>query len=656
MSEMLTPRQMRVAQRNFYLFSLLNVISFQLLSGNIITLYALRLGAGNFLVGLLYSFVPLAQLLPFVGRLIVKRFGTIRTMGIFWVARYLLMIPILFAPAFVSSGRPYIGILLIIISVVGFNIARGIGITGHNPVIGGITTEQERGAFLANNQMIIHCGAILTGIAMALLLGQESSLLVYTALILTGIVSGLFASTVVFRLPEPQEAKLSSTVGFLLTLKNAWRRRGFPRFVFLLAFNSFVISMISPFLVVYMKKVYQQGDNTVIFLTVMGSVGAIVMALVSGFMIDRMGARPLISLFAGITTLTLTPLSAAPTVSNTVVFWVFAGLIFFFITMGTSGVANAANTYFFAIINPEERLNLGIVYFLSTGASATAGSLFGGALLDWMQSGSGLSTTDVFRLYFGTSGGAFVVILLLISNLRRLGAYSIRNVLNLFISPRDLRALSLLHRLKASTSVSEQRNVIRALGETQSEIPIAELLQELRSPRFAVRSEALSALSQVKPDGKVRKALIEEVEKHRFTTAHLAAEIIGKQKLKEGVQALRQSLRSRDFFLMGKSMVSLARLNDRESIAEIERIFEKTRNPRLIIHGATALEIFKSSTSVPVLIQKLEQRMSLFVRDEIILGIAGVLGIQDFFYPLYTSFINDTAEGNALHSGSSRSW
>ena len=45
----LTPRQLRAAQRRFIWFSLLNVVSWQLLTGNIITLYALRLGAGDLL-------------------------------------------------------------------------------------------------------------------------------------------------------------------------------------------------------------------------------------------------------------------------------------------------------------------------------------------------------------------------------------------------------------------------------------------------------------------------------------------------------------------------------------------------------------------------------------------------------------------------------
>ena len=57
----LTPRQLRAAQRRFTLFSFINMVSWQLLTGNIITLYALRLGADDLTVGVLYSLIPLVS-------------------------------------------------------------------------------------------------------------------------------------------------------------------------------------------------------------------------------------------------------------------------------------------------------------------------------------------------------------------------------------------------------------------------------------------------------------------------------------------------------------------------------------------------------------------------------------------------------------------
>lgn len=282
---------------------------------------------------------------------------------------------------------------------------------------------------------------------------------------------------------------------FFRNLPGALKKKGFLRFVAVLTLNSFVGSIIMPFLVVFMKQTYGLADDTVIFFTVAGSLGA----------------KPLMAVFTTILAFSLIPLSIAPQFAGPASLWIYATLIFFFITMGASGLGNAANTYFFAFIKPEERLNLGIVYFLITGVSATSGAMSGGAILDAMQHAAGFPPREAFRIYFSAGIAAYIVILLFVLNLERFGAFTIRDVLSVFISPRDLRALSLLNRLRTSSTVSEETDVIRALGETQSEIPVSELLQSLKSPRFVVRAEALNALSRVKPDENVRKALISEV-------------------------------------------------------------------------------------------------------------------------------------------------
>ena len=641
----LSPRAVKQAQKRFYLFSLLNVVSFQLLTGNIITLYALRLGAGAFLIGLLYSFIPMAQILPFAGRMIVRKFGTIRTMGFFWYLRYGLMVPILFAPLFATPERQGVGIVLIVISVVGFNLARGIGITGHNSVIGAITTESERGAFLSRNQIIVHAGSILIGVVMALALGNDPPLYIYSILLLSGIASGLVAARVVFTLPEPPVAARSGAERFLSSFKTAFSRHGFTRFIVFLVINSFLVSMITPFLVVFLKKVYGFGDDRVIFLTVIGSFGAIVMALISGFMIDRLGAKPLIAIFAGIVTISTAAFGIAPNIQAQTGVFIYAGIIFFFMTMGSSGIGNAANIYFFGAIKPEERLNLGILYFVSSGAAATLGSLAGGMALEWLQADLGLQPVDSFRAYFLALVGALMIMGFLIVSLAPLGAYAIRDVLNIFISPRDLRALSLLHRLKTTQSATDEQAIVRALGQTRSGISIVELLQELQSPRFMVRAEAISALERIRPNSEVRQALIAEVENQPFTTAHLAADVLGKKGIAEARDSLRRALKSDDVFLAGKSMVALARLGDQQSIPTVEEIFRTTDNPRLLIHGATALEILHSRGSVRVLLEKLRAEPSSFVRDEIILAVAGLLGMGSLFHHLYARFLKDPADG-----------
>ena len=640
----LTPRQLRVAQRNFTLFSFLNVISFQLLTGNIIALYALRLGASDLLVGMLYSFIPLGQLLPLVGRAIVRRLGTVRTMGVFWIVRYVLMTPILFAPLLARSQSPA-AIWLIAASVVGFNLARGIAITGQNAIIGAITTEAERGSFLARNQLVSHFGAIGTGVAIGLLLQEQSPLFLFSLLLGVGITVGFASTRVVFRFPEPPAPVRGG--GFLGAVGRALRRAGVPRFILLLAVNGFVASMVLPFLVVYVKRVHDLGDNAIMLLAAVGSVGAVVMALVSGFVIDRVGAKPLMTLFTAILTVTVLLVAVAPPLGSPLAVWIYLGAVFFLATFGATGAASAHSVYYFNLTPRAERLNMGILNFLVTGIPASLGALAGGVVLDRLAA-IGLETDAVYRLYYGALVAAYVGILLLTGRLERLGAYHVHDLLSIFVSPRQLHALALMHRLKASRTPAREQSLVRRLGDVQSRLAGPDLLRSLASPRFAVRTEVLDALSDIPANDEIACALIAEVEQQPFTTAHKAAELIGRKQIHEGIEVLRRGLTSPDIFLMGKCMMALARLGDNESRAAIEGIFTSTTNPRLLIHGAAALELYGAPGCLDALLAALERASNRYVRDEVILSAAGILEMADAFYPLYQGFVAEPRLGLAL--------
>ena len=640
----LTPRQLRVAQRNFTLFSFLNVISFQLLTGNIIALYALRLGASDLLVGMLYSFIPLGQLLPLVGRAIVRRLGTVRTMGVFWIVRYVLMTPILFAPLLARSQSPA-AIWLIAASVVGFNLARGIAITGQNAIIGAITTEAERGSFLARNQLVSHFGAIGTGVAIGLLLQEQSPLFLFSLLLGVGITVGFASTRVVFRFPEPPAPVRGG--GFLGAVGRALRRAGVPRFILLLAVNGFVASMVLPFLVVYVKRVHDLGDNAIMLLAAVGSVGAVVMALVSGFVIDRVGAKPLMTLFTAILTVTVVLVAVAPPLGSPLAVWIYLGAVFFLATFGATGAASAHSVYYFNLTPRAERLNMGILNFLVTGIPASLGALAGGVVLDRLGA-TGLETDAVYRLYYGALVAAYVGILLLTGRLERLGAYHVHDLLSIFVSPRQLHALALMHRLKASRTPAREQSLVRRLGDVQSRLAGPDLLRSLASPRFAVRTEVLDALSDIPANDEIACALIAEVEQQPFTTAHKAAELIGRKQIHEGIEVLRRGLTSPDIFLMGKCMMALARLGDNESRAAIEGIFTSTTNPRLLIHGAAALELYGAPGCLDALLAALERASNRYVRDEVILSAAGILEMADAFYPLYQGFVAEPRLGLAL--------
>ena len=287
--------------------------------------------------------------------------------------------------------------------------------------------------------------------------------------------------------------------------------------------------------------------------------------MLAGLLMDRVGAKPLYFTFALATAAILIPLFVGRPQEDGVLFWVVPALAFLVYSLGANGMGNCSQDYFFSSVKPVERLNLGVVFNISAGVAGFVGSLGGGAVLDLLEAGLGLTLAATFRVYFA---GLFVLMLLVAVFVYRLpgrGSYSIRNTLSILFSPQDLRAVALLQRLDRSRNPEEERDTLRALAQSPSELSIEELLQHLRSPSFSVRTEALSTLRALPPSLAITEALITEVEEHHFTTAHMAAEILGSRRCREASAALRQALRSEDFMLCGKAMVALAQIGDQAS-------------------------------------------------------------------------------------------
>ncbi|MBN2535964.1 MAG: hypothetical protein JXB88_24000 [Spirochaetales bacterium] len=646
------PVKLVKARKKFSHFLIWSAVSYNLLSGNIIILYVLKLGAGNFLIGLISSFVYIAQVMPLIGRKFVSRTGMVRLMAGSWFVRYMSMVPILFVPLLLRAKAGFLALGLCVFCLLLFHLSRGIGITSYNPIVGSLTTDTDRGAYFSRLALIFQSGTIVVTLAVALLLGEEAPLFIYTLFIGGGILTGIISSLILFRVPEPCDASTFDTKSIGTSFISAFSRQGFKNFMIPHLAAYFVIGMTAPFLIVFMKQVYFQTDRTIVYFLVIGSVGGIVMSLLSGFVMDRLGAKPLYFLYTLIITIMLIIVFIMPEKGALFLFWLYAGVIFFLFRLGESGLNNAGNVYFFSVINEEERLNLGVVYQIAYGLAASAGSVLGGIYLDSIRYISGFSIVSVFRFFFGSLILLSVIILFLVMRMESRGAYSIKDAVSMIFSPRDWKAISLLNRLKSSGSVMQERDMIKSLGEKPSRLSKTELLARLKSPRFSVRAQTLNALSGFPINKEIETALIHEVKYHHFTTAFLAAKIIGKLNIKKGIPVLRNALDSDDFFLCGKAMVALARLHDSASIPVIEQLLLRSENPRIIIHAVLALELFKHMPSIVIIIKKIfilsgenHGNKHSFIRDELLLSIAGIIGMDSFFYHLYQTFRKNKAKG-----------
>jgi hypothetical protein len=74
----------------------------------------------------------------------------------------------------------------------------------------------------------------------------------------------------------------------------------------------------------------------------------------------------------------------------------------------------------------------------------------------------------------------------------------------------------------------------------------------------------------------------------------------------------------------------------------MERLIAATKDPRLKIMGVEAFGIYGSPNSLSILLDILRgANPPPYLRDEVVLAIADILGVQDYFYPLLVRFLAD---------------
>jgi HEAT repeat protein len=657
----LSPAALKRARESFYAFNALNSASFAILSGSFVTLFALSLGASNALVGVLNALAYVTFFFLPLGKSVVRRRRIVDVFGWAWIARHLVMLPILLTPLIVAKGGQGAAFAILVAGVAGFNFFRGVGLIGNNPVLaflsegGAGSKRQDKGAFLVTVSIFGSLAGLAANLAIALVLGRSASPTVYTVAIGAGIAMGIVGSLFLLRSPEPEDYRPSASSSAWRASVEAMRDRHFRAFIAAYFGLAFVSGMGRSFLPVYAKEVFGQGDDAVMVYTLVGSLGALAMGLLSRLLMDRLGAKPLYVIYTAVSLLSFAPL-ALPGPAGPVAVAAFLVFVNFLSSFGFNGEENAGQTYFFALAGPARMLDLGVLYFIAYGLGGSLGAGLGGVALDFLG-GIGLPPAIAYRAFYGALAALLAFILFRMTRLQPLGSATVREAVGVMLSFRDLAAFGLLQRLDRSADPEEEIRLIHELGSraggrrraallrTQGEI-----LAYFGSPRFDVRMEAILALEKMpwlSPEAE--EALRAEVERQPFTTAYVAARVLGKKRCDSAVPALRRAVLAEDYMLQGSAVVALARLGDRASTGPIEELLARTDNPRVRISAAYALELLGSAESVPSLVACLRRASQpRFASDEILLSTAAVLGMMPRFYTMYAAFIEDEASGLAL--------
>jgi HEAT repeat protein len=533
----------------------------------------------------------------------------------------------------------------VLLGAFGFALSRGIGLVANSPLTGEITTSRDRGRYISGNWTRAQTNYLISMVFVIIAMRFIGTIWVYQVLIGFGCIVGMYASTLLMKVPESSGPSRSARTPVKESFKITF---GKPRYRRMLAawsagMASFVL--VIPFSIVLIKNGYGISDHYALVFSLLVLVGGIGAALMNAGIADRVGPRPLLLVYISGFFVVATYWAFAPYTFNPIL----VGLGFLIAGFCKTGIIVGISHYFLSAVEAKDRVGTAMFVRMFSGAVAGfAGSAGGGGILSLLRNADYIGL-PLYRTYFQIILAVLLLCIVVMARLDRLKEWRLRSVLSLLFSMRDLRALYVLNRLEQSQDCHEDLQHVRRLEQIASSLSESTLRSLLDSPRLPVRVHAMHALREINFGEKTAEALIEEIGQGEFTSAWVAAEILGEQHFDAAVPALQNALHSADPFLVGKSMVALVRLGDHASYPRILEIFRRADNPRIIIHGANAIVEMGERRHITDLLQRLTTPgLPGAALDELLTALATLCGCEREFYRFLREYNRDPAEAEHM--------
>ncbi|MBN1542241.1 MFS transporter [candidate division KSB1 bacterium] len=635
------------AQTHYLNFSRINATSYASLAEAVLILYALNVGADDLLISVIASFPYLSALFMPLGRHSMARRGAVSTISRAWVFRNLSAFLLVFVPLVQRLATPQLGLALFVLAAFGFFSFRGLGLTAFTPLVGEITQAENRGRFIAQNTLQSNLFYLGTMFGIVLLTHRYPSQSTFQGIVVFGGTMGIVAGWIISRIPESDQPLQSAREPLLGAWQFIKSTSSIRRLLPASACITTALMLTIPFSMLALKKGFLLTDHAALIFAALQLVGAIVSSYANTLLLDRVGPRPMLILY----TVVLSGICLLWIVSPPSWIWTAGIVIFLLIGAANAGIQTSLSHYLLSTVSSEMIVSISMVMAIfSNTIAGLLGSGIGGGLLRLLNYHlpPGLM---VYRIYF-----AVVLILTLpaigmATRLQPVADRRVRDVLGILFSVRDWRALLTLQKLSELRTETHDRQILRKLEEIKSPLSESSLAAFLRSPRFLTRLRAIRALGTIDFGEATADLLIHELETGEFTTAYMAADILGEHRIRKAVAPLRAALESRDIFLQGKAMYALAQLADRDSFPRIVELFRQADNPRLILSGSQALVEMGETENLGLLLEKLFlPELADSVRDEILHGVSELCHAQDLFYAFYPKLRRNPAEQSHLTS------
>jgi MFS family permease len=356
---------------NVFVFAIFNALSFQIVLGSPMVLYAKSLDASATVLGIIAGMMPLLVIFQIPAANHVARIGYKRFVFAGWWTRVMFIFAMAVIPltgGFLESATQLVLMLFLLFC---FNLSRGISSAAWLPWITALVPLEVRGRYLAREAGCVHIASFLSLALAAFSLGRDPRSWQFAVLFGFSAIAGMISLSFLKRIPEvqPPEAEVASAMPV------PWREIAsygpFHKLLRMVVAWSVAYGGLGAFTVDYLKTEAAMGDGSILLVMGLAFLGGLAGLGYFESRTDRLGSKPVVTFCLIVWVLIMLGwflLSAEvlqPKLGIVLVLELFMGFAYALVNMNNTRLAMAlvppmGRSHFFALYSVVANLTLGL--------------------------------------------------------------------------------------------------------------------------------------------------------------------------------------------------------------------------------------------------------------------------------------------------------
>jgi len=271
-----------------------------LTGGAFLIAFAVKLGASNFVIGLLAAIGPLSQLLQLPSIFLVEKIRNRRLITVVAAGLSRLCWLIIALSPFIFPAKIAIAVLLVLLTVVSaFGAIAGCS---WNSWMRDIIPENIMGSFFSKRMRI----AVGVGIALSILAAvyldfwkkqfADQELAGYSILFLVGFAAGMLGLLFLAKTPETKMPQILEKQKILKLLSRPFKDENFRKLIAFMCSWNFAVNLAGPFFMVYMLKRLGLSMSFIIGLSIVSQVFNFLFLKIWGRYTDRFSNKSVLAI------------------------------------------------------------------------------------------------------------------------------------------------------------------------------------------------------------------------------------------------------------------------------------------------------------------------------------------------------------------------